>query len=80
MFTHHIYLIYMHKPDLVSNNLQVLICHKTKPNQTKPNQTKPNQTFLIFTHFNLFYLYFHISYILSYFKKYFLYRNNPILI
>ena len=29
-----IYLIYMYKQDLVSNNLQWLICHKTKPNQT----------------------------------------------
>ena len=26
--------------DLALNNLQRLICHKTKPNQTKPNQTK----------------------------------------
>ena len=26
--------------DLVLNNLQRLICHKTQ--QTKPNQTKPN--------------------------------------
>ena len=25
----------MSKPDLVLNNLQWLICHKTKPNQTK---------------------------------------------
>ncbi len=25
------------KEDLVLNNLQWLICHKTKPNQTKPN-------------------------------------------
>ena len=24
--------------DLALNNLQWLICHKTKPNQTKPNQ------------------------------------------
>ena len=31
-----IYLIYMYKRGLVSNNLQWLICHKTKPNQTKP--------------------------------------------
>ena len=28
-----IYLIYMYKKDLVLNNLQWLICHKTKPNQ-----------------------------------------------
>ena len=27
-----IYLIYMYKNDLVLNNLQWLICHKTKPN------------------------------------------------
>ena len=32
-----IYLIYMYKEDLALNNLQWLICHKTKPNQTKPN-------------------------------------------
>ena len=25
----------MHKEDLALNNLQGLICHKTKPNQTK---------------------------------------------
>ena len=28
--------IYKYKPDLALNNLQWLICHKTKPNQTKP--------------------------------------------
>ena len=33
-----IYLIYIYKKDLAINNLQLLICHKTKPNQTKPNQ------------------------------------------
>ena len=27
-------LIYMYKQDLVLNNLQCLICHKTKPNET----------------------------------------------
>ncbi len=27
----------MFKEDLTLNNLQCLICHKTKPNQTKPN-------------------------------------------
>ena len=27
-------LIYMYKNDLALNNLQWLICHKTKPNQT----------------------------------------------
>ena len=34
-FTNHIYLIYMYKLDLALNNLEWLICHKTKPNQTK---------------------------------------------
>ena len=29
---------YLIKMDLALNNLQRLICHKTKPNQTKPNQ------------------------------------------
>ena len=29
----HIYLIYMYKEDLTLNNLQRLICHKTKPNK-----------------------------------------------
>ena len=29
------YIIYMYKEDLVLNNLQEVICHKTKPNQTK---------------------------------------------
>ena len=27
-----IYLIYMYKKDLALNNLECLICHKTKPN------------------------------------------------
>ena len=27
----------MNKLDLALNNIQWLICHKTKPNQTKPN-------------------------------------------
>ena len=31
--------------DLALNNLQWLICHKTKPNQTKPNQTKLSSFF-----------------------------------
>ena len=31
-----IYLIHMYKQDLALNNLQWLICHKTKPNQIKP--------------------------------------------
>ena len=30
----HIYLIHMYKEDLALNNLQWLICHKTKSNQT----------------------------------------------
>ena len=29
--------VYMYKMDLVLNNLQWLMCHKTKSNQTKPN-------------------------------------------
>ena len=29
-----IYLMYTHKNDLALNNQQLLICHKTKPNQT----------------------------------------------
>ena len=32
----------MYKPEMVSNILLWLICHKTKPNQTKPNQIKLN--------------------------------------
>ena len=31
----HIYLIYMYKEDLALNNLQWLICHKTKQNHLK---------------------------------------------
>ena len=27
----------MYKEDMALNNLQWLVCHKTKPNQTKPN-------------------------------------------
>ena len=34
MFRNHIYLIYMYKLNLALNNLQLLICHKTIPNQT----------------------------------------------
>ena len=33
VFTNHIYLIYMYKKDFAWNNLQKLICYKTKPNQ-----------------------------------------------
>ena len=38
----------MYKEDLALNNLQRVICHKTKPNQTKPIQTKPNHIYLIY--------------------------------
>ena len=38
MFTDHIYLVYMNKPDLALNNLQWLIC-PTKPNKNKPNES-----------------------------------------
>ena len=31
--TIHLQIIYMYKDDLALNNLQWLICHKTKPNQ-----------------------------------------------
>ena len=31
-----IYLIYMYKDDWTLNNLQGLICHKTKTNEIKP--------------------------------------------
>ena len=34
MFTNHIHLIYMNKLDWALNNLQWLICNKTKPNQS----------------------------------------------
>ena len=30
------YLIYLYKKDLALDNLQLLICYKTKTNQTKP--------------------------------------------
>ena len=30
-----LYSIFMYKKDLALNNLQLLICHKTQPNQTK---------------------------------------------
>ena len=33
-----IYSMYIYEEDLVLNNQQWLICHKTKQNQTKPNQ------------------------------------------
>ena len=50
MFTNHIYLIYMYKLDLALNNLQWLICHKTK--------SKPNQDLLCCTHHAFFNKYF----------------------
>ena len=34
-----IYLIYVHKDDLVLNNLRYLIYHKTQLNRIKPNGT-----------------------------------------
>ena len=44
-----IYSIYMYEEDLALNNLQWLICYKTKRNETKRNQKKqikknPRQT------------------------------------
>ena len=41
VFTNHIYL-YMYKEDLVLNNLEGLICYKTKPIQSNL-QSKKNQ-------------------------------------
>ena len=35
LLTNHIYLIYIYKDDLAFNNLQELICHKTKPKQAR---------------------------------------------
>ena len=35
-----IYLIYMYKEDLVLNNLQVLICHKTQPNHSSKENSQ----------------------------------------
>ena len=35
MFTNHIYLICMNKPDLALDNLQRLVCYKTKSNGEK---------------------------------------------
>ena len=42
-----IYLIYMYKQDFALNNLQQLICHKTKPNQTKSNIETSNKNNVI---------------------------------
>ena len=45
----------MNKPDLAFNNLQWLICHKTKPTQTKLNQTNKIQYKAYFkAEFNIF--------------------------
>ena len=35
-----IYSTYMYKEDLVLNNQQWLMCHKTQPNPTQPNPTQ----------------------------------------
>ena len=32
MFINHVYLTHIYKEDLVLNNLQGFVCHKTKPN------------------------------------------------
>ena len=40
MFTNHIYLIYMYKPDLALNYLQWLIYDKTEPNQINKEKTR----------------------------------------
>ena len=71
VITNDIYLIYMYKQDLALNNLQWLICHKTKPNQTKPFIFL-SMTFvldilrsLIFNS-EKFYVYFQASYNLGY--------------
>ena len=37
VYQSYVFDIYMHKQDLVLNNLQYLICYKTKPNETKLN-------------------------------------------
>ena len=34
VYKSYVYLIYSYKEDLVLNNLQWLMCHKTKPNKT----------------------------------------------
>ena len=53
MFTNHIYLIYLHKNDLVLNNLQLLIYDKTQPNQIiymcKGDLALNNQKLLIYS-------------------------------
>ena len=39
----------MYKMDLALNNLQLLICYKTKPTQTKQNETrKQSDVFSVF--------------------------------
>ena len=47
-----IYLIYMYKKDLALNNLQELICHKSKPSPTNSNKTN----FLCIIYFFLLFL------------------------
>ena len=42
-----IYSMNMNKKDLALNNLQLLICHKTKPNQTKLRSPSPSAEALI---------------------------------
>ena len=37
----------MYKKDLALNNLQWLMCHKTKPNQAKPNASQMMSIFLL---------------------------------
>ena len=36
--------VYLYKSDLVSNNLQRLICHKTRPSNSYPYKHKPQPT------------------------------------
>ena len=35
----------MNKPDLALNNLQWLVCHKTKQNQTKPTSREKRESY-----------------------------------
>ena len=52
----------MYKKDLVLNNLQWLICHKTKPNETKSNQFMSECFVLLYlarwSHFHSYSVYF----------------------
>ena len=48
LFTNYEYLISLYKQDLVLNNLQELICHKTKPtNQLYKENKRENIGYLI---------------------------------